>query len=203
MSDCWDDNHFQLVDGELRPQPWMQWRNVGSIAADTKAAKYAVSGGGNKNVLIHSLTLGWTNDSPITQNVYGMVTRGSGRVTLQARSRGYLRTASAVALGSDPGDLTPFSYLGIGADTGVGGVLAIGSQFTVIENRANSTTTPLAPEMTGWLQVGAGQSIAAAVEVRFISEFWESSSIDGGDAGAESGFESGGTQLDLYALPLI
>jgi hypothetical protein len=203
VTECFDPDHFEVIDGKLTPAPWMQLRNVGSISAPTKAASYAVSRGGNKTVLLHSLDLKWRNDSPIDQWVYGMVTRGGSRVTLQARSRAYLRTDTGYALGLAPGPMTPVSYHGTGADTGVGGVLAVGTQFTVIENRANTVTFPLAAEKTGWLLVPAGDTVSARTQVWFISEFWEFGSVNGGTAGCESSFESGGTRMDLFALPDI
>lgn len=200
---CWDPNHFEVVDNQLRPQPWMQWRSVGSIVAPTRTGSYAVTGGGNKNELLHSLRLSWHNDTPIDQWCYGIVTRGGSRVTLQARSRGYLQTACAFATGIDSGPLSVSSHHGVGADTGVGGVLAIGSQFTVAEDRANTVTMPLVPGRTGWLRIAPGISATAHVEVRFVTQFWESSAINGGSSGTESSFESGITQLDLFAVPAL
>ena len=38
MSDCVDTDHFQEIDGVIAPQPWMQWRNVGTIEAPTRTA---------------------------------------------------------------------------------------------------------------------------------------------------------------------
>jgi hypothetical protein len=92
---------------------------------------------------------------------------------------------------------------GCGADIGRGGTLALGTSFCMIEERMNSATFPLAPERAGWLRLAPGETITAAVEVRFMSEFWENTSIDQGDTGSESSYESGGTALNLYAVPVI
>ncbi|AHJ88532.1 hypothetical protein Jolie1_032 [Mycobacterium phage Julie1] len=391
-----DENHFQVIDGVVTPQPWMQWRNVGGIKAPSRSAQYgvtltsgasgagvfgtlgtlfgslfsslatvfgassilaglapSVSAAGNKNQLIHKLQRSWTNNSPVDQWVYGMITRGGCRVSLQARSRGGLVVRSgqamqAVILNDDFGDpsqwplttgasistfgddgktlllaggnaisftrqgifpvtpgetvvlsararrdnayngndvtattgylvvrnqantSSPFggdstlkfplaalpangtwytltktfvvpagvtglrvavggnhtagalrlddvkitrgtlepvlvdaSMFGIGGDIGRGGTLAIGTEFGVMEQRMNSVTFPLAPERVGWTLVPPGGTFVGAVELRFISEFWENTSIDGGDSGTESSFDSGETRLDLFAVPVL
>ncbi|UXE04411.1 hypothetical protein SEA_FUNSIZED_40 [Mycobacterium phage Funsized] len=163
------------------------------------------SAGGNKNDLLQSLTTGWVNDTPVPQRVYGLISRGGARVSLQARSRGGLTVYSGFKVNApgDPGPLTPSSMFGVGADIGRGGTLAIGTQFCVAEERMNSVTIPLAPERTEHVVLTPGQSIAARVELRFVSEFWENTQIDGGDAGAESSYETGETRLDLYAVPVL
>lgn len=249
VSDCVDEDHFSQVDGVIAPQPWMQWRHVGSVAAATKSGTYGVttasgtdssstslfgnlgglfgslfgslssvfgsfssllgggtsaSAAGNKNDLLHSLQLSWTNTSPIDQEVYGLITRGGARVTLQARSRGGLFLASGYKQDvSDPGPLVEASMLGVGADIGRGGTLATGTSFCVMEARQNSVTIPLAPERTGWWKLPPGQTITAKAELRFISEFWENTQIDGGDSDSESSYETGDTRLDLFAVPVI
>ncbi|QHB37772.1 hypothetical protein I5G63_gp031 [Mycobacterium phage Imvubu] len=247
---CVDPLHFEVTeDGAIRPQPWMQWRQVDSASVPSKAGSYGVtlqsagvggvevfgtlgslfgslfsfipgmfgsssilaglvssaSAGGNKNDLLHQLTRTWTNDTPVAQDVYGLITRGGCRVSLQARSRGGLVLSSGYKVGvlGDPGPLVPASMFGVGADLGRGGTLAIGTTFCVAEERMNSVTIPLAPERTGWARLLPGQSITARVELRFVSEFWENTTIDGGDTGSESSYETGDTRLDLYAVPVL
>lgn len=247
---CVDPDHFEVLeDGSIRPQPWMQWRNVASVVAPSKAGSYGVtlqsagiggvevfgtlgslfgslfsfipqmfgstsflsgllasaSAGGNKNDLLHQVTRTWTNDTPVAQDVYGLITRGGCRVSLQARSRGGLVLSSGYKVGAlgDPGPLTPSSMFGVGADLGRGGTLAIGTTFCVAEERMNSVTIPLAPERTGWARLQPGQSITARAELRFVSEFWENTTIDGGDTGSESSYETGDTRLDLFAVPVL
>lgn len=257
MSDpvCVDPNHFQVIDGAIVPQPWMQYRNVASASVPTVTGSYPVSssdttatslnlnsigsigqnfvdtiesslatiglgqqlggllglGSGltqgipalNKNDLLQSVKASWTNDTPIDQLVYGLITRGGSRVTLQARSRGYVAVASGYAIGADVTQLTICSKMGTGADMGAGGTLATGTDYGIAESRQNSCTIPLAPELTGWTTLAPGATFNGAVQVRFISEFWENTSITGGDADTESSYETGELQLDLYALPVI
>lgn len=160
---------------------------------------------GNKNDLLHSLQTSWTNDSPVDQWVYGLITRGGCRVSLQARSRGGLTLLSGYKLNTpgDPGPLAVASVVGVGADMGRAGTLALGGSFGVIEERMNSVTIPLAPERTGWSKLAPGASVTARAELRFMSEFWENTSIDGGTSGAESSYETGDTRLDLFAVPVL
>lgn len=164
----------------------------------------SIAAGGNKNELLHQVTTSWTNDTPMAQWVYGLITRGGARVTLQARSRGGLLLTSGykVAVG-DPGPLVPASMFGVGADIGRGGTLAIGTQFCIAEERMNTVTIPLAPERAGWQRVEPGETFTGRAELRFVSEFWENTSIDGGDSGSESSYETGDTRLDIYAVPVL
>jgi hypothetical protein len=247
---CVDTDHFEVMeDGSLRPQPWMQWRQIDGVEAATKSGNYGVtltSGGlggvdifgtisslfgslfsfipgmfgsvsilaevaptasaaGNKNDLLHSLQLEWVNDTPVAQEVYGLISRGGCRVTLQARSRGSLVLSSGYKLNTpgDAGALVPCSMVGCGADMARSGTLAIGTTFGMIEERMNSVTIPLAPERTGWSRLEPGESICARAELRFVSEFWENTTIDGGASGTESSYETGATRLDLFAVPVI
>ncbi|QPX62151.1 hypothetical protein PBI_INDLOVU_36 [Mycobacterium phage Indlovu] len=165
----------------------------------------SASAAGNKNDLLHALQTSWVNDSPVDQWVYGKLTRGGCRVTLQARTRGGLLVTSGYKLNTpgDPGELVPASMVGVGADMARGGTLATGTTYGMEEIRQNSLTIPLAPERTGWARLAPGDSITARAEVRFISEFWEPSTIDGGATGSESSYETGGARLDLFAVPVL
>lgn len=202
---CVDPNHFQVdpETGAISPQPWMQKRHVATDYAASKSASYAVSGGGNKFDLIHSLHTRWTNDTPLPQWCYGLVTRGGSKVTLQARSRGYLITYHGAAVNNPAGTPQPTDAFGIGADIGKSGLLATGTGFCVAETRQHAATFPLIPFFTGWSRVAPGEYYDARLELRFVSEFWENTTIDGGDQSTESSYTSGDSRLDLYAVPII
>jgi hypothetical protein len=159
--------------------------------------------GANKNDLLQTVTAQYTNVSPLDQLVYGIITRGGCRVTLQARSRGYLVVSTGQAIGVTPGNLTIASVIGCGADIGAGGVLAIGTAYCIIEERQNAASFPLAPEVCGWVRVQPGETFTGQVTVRFVSEFWENSQIDGGDLETESSYDAGATRLDLFAVPAL
>lgn len=203
------NNHFQILDGSIiEPQPWMQERVVASVEQPTISRDYDVSGGSNKNDLIHTVELKWTNNTPMAQWVYGEVTRGGVETALQARSRAYVAMYHAMDLTPTPAVPATFDYVevsrtGCGMDVGRAGLLAAGSGFAIIEDRENSNTTPFMPHLPYWQRVGVGETIHCRVGVRFVSQYWESSSIDGGDSSTQSGFISGSTTLDLWAVPII
>ncbi|MBS69336.1 MAG: hypothetical protein CMK98_13515 [Pseudomonas sp.] len=204
-------DHFSIIDGAITPASWMQERLVAAAAALSVSHQYAVSGGGNKNDLVQTVVSSWTNDSDIAQWVHGIVTRGSTDVTLQARSRGYLSDRHAVLITATPSpapvaadyDMVEVSRAGGGMDVGKGGSLGVGTGFAVAKARSSSTSTPLMPHSPGMYRVEPGETIWGRVDVRFISEFWENTSIDGGSSSTESSFISGTTRIDLYAIPAI
>lgn len=201
---CVDPLHFGITaDGAIYPQPWTQWRQVATKTLPTVVKDFAVSDGGNKNQLIHAITVEWTNDSPLTQQVYGMVTREGARVTLQARSRAYLLQRHAWAVGASPTlVLTDVSWMGVGADAGKGGVLDTGTDLCVAEHRSNAHTMPLMPHVAGWQSLAPGAKITAKMELRFKSERWEDTTPSTTD-GTTSGFRSGATRVDLFAVPVL
>lgn len=201
---CVDPNHFGITaDGAIYPQPWTQWRQVASEVAPTVVRNYSPSDGGNKNELMHTLTASWVNDSPLTQYVYGMVTREAARVTLQARSRAFFLQRHAWAVGESPTlTVVDVSQMGVGADAGQGGFLDIGTDMCVAEHRSHSHTMPLMPHVAGWQSLLPGERITARVEVRFKSERWEDTTPSTTD-GTQSGIRSGASRLDLFAVPVL
>lgn len=199
-----DPEHFTVdIDGAITPQPWMAYRHVASATAVSRGGSYNVTGGLGKNDLLHSLQQDWANDTPVDQYCYALVTRGGARVTLQARSRGYLQLSTGAVKAAIPPTLTVTERLGCGADRGRAGVLAIGTSFTIMEVRAPTHTIPVAPEFVGWARLTPGEVFTAGAELRFVTEFWETSTVDGGDSECETSYVTGDTRLDLFALPVI
>lgn len=195
-------NHLDATGGVLHPQPWMQLRQVASREVDAVARGYGTTGGAAKNDLLQTVTVTWTNNSPIPQQVYGLVTQSGSSVALQSRSRGYLRMDHGVAATGTP-TMVEVSRFGGGAEAGMGGLLALGSGFAIHEVRQPSTTIPVMPQLTGWSVVAPGASITMRADVRFISEFWEATPIDGGDSNTESTVTAGALRLDVFAVPQI
>jgi hypothetical protein len=198
------NEHFDVLDGVITAQPWMQLRQVAGAEAASVSKSYDPAGGGNKNTAVHSVVVSWTNNSLVPQSVYGVVTREGAQVTLQARSRGYLLTLHgqdiAPAVPSS-WDMVEVSKFGIGGDYGKDGLLDIGTGFAVSEIRQNAASIPFMPHQVGWTVLNPGDTFHGRVEVRFRTDNWEDTVIDGGDHAAESGFVSGGTRLDLFAVP--
>ena len=48
-----------------------------------------------------------------------------------------------------------------------------------------------------------GVTIHAAFQLFFLSEFWENTSITGGDASTGSSYVTGDSRIDLFAIPVL
>lgn len=213
---CVDPMHFQVdSDGSIAPQPWMQYRQVATNSAPGRSGSYAptITTQANKNDLLQDVTTAWTNDSPLPQWVYGMITTGGSRVTLQARSRGALTMVSGYQEGTPtpgangvPGVVSPMvacAVHGCGADMSLGGVLASGVAYGVMEVRLNAASFALAPERAGWHKLAPGATFTGQVQRYFTSDYWETTSVEGGSLDLESDYLAGPLRLDLFAIPVL
>lgn len=202
---CVDLNHFYILDGAIVPQPWMQWRQVASATVVAKSGTYGHSGGATKNDLLQTVTAKFVNDTPVAQWVYGLVTRGGSKVTLQARSRAGISVQTGQLLGEGAIPLVEASFLGCGLDIGRGGMLTIGTEYGLIEVRQNTCTMPLCPEITGWKRVEPNTTYYARVDTRFMSSFWEGTDPNNGNGSSDSEttYVAGDLRLDLYAVPIF
>jgi len=199
-----DPNHFATADdGAIYPQPWMQLRRVGVARVAAKSGNYGVSGGQNKNDLLQTVQVNWENDSPIPAQVWGRVTRGGSKVTLQATSRGGIVHQHGYATEAGPIKLTDASMLAVGLNIGRGGILQTGTAFGITEVRQPRCTTYLCPDKTGLVTLQPGDTFYSRVDVRFVTSIWEGTDPDGGAAGSESTYSAGELILELFALPLI
>jgi len=199
-----DTTHFYLdTDGALQPQPYMQLRRVAVDTAAPKAGNYGVSGGQNKNDLLQTLSVSWTNDTPIDALVWGEVTRGGSKVTLQARSRGGLVFQNGCDTTGAAIKLTEASMLAVGLDIGLSGVLSTDTAFGVTEVRQSAVTMPLCPDTTGLMTLIPGATFTGRVDCRFVTQVWQGTDPDGGAAGSESTYSAGELKLELFALPYI
>ncbi|APD19261.1 hypothetical protein PQB71_gp31 [Mycobacterium phage Taptic] len=200
-------DHFTVLDDELVVQPWMQQRWVAGNEVPGSAKTYDPAGSGNKDEAVLTVRVEWTNNTPIQQQVYGMVSRDGCSVYLQARSRAYLSERHGYLVDEAPNAndivMVEVSRFGTGMDIGKAGTLGTGTSFCVSQHDSNSSTYPLMPQMTGLVPVQPGETISARVDVKFVSEFWENTSIDGGESEAESGFLCGAYRIDLFAIPAV
>lgn len=198
-------NQFDVLDGVGAPHPWTQERKVATAAAPAVAVAYDPSNGEAKNETLQSLTTSWTNTTPVTQWVHGWVTKGGSQVHLQCRSRAYMVTSHGYEVGGTGVDIptTVVSRSGGGTDVGLGGLLNLGGAFGVHRRYMPSTTVPFMPHLTGAIPVDPGQTVHARVDVGFISEYWENTQIDGGDADTESRIIAGELRCDLWATPSV
>lgn len=195
----------------MHPKDWTQQRLVASVTAPSVSRNYTASGGGNKDDLLQSVIVEWTNTTPVAQLLMGWVSRGGGSVGLQARSRGYIASFQGYEIRTSPTPkpaandygLLEVSRFGFGMDVGKGGLLAVGTGFAIAEKQQNSQTAPFMPHSPGLIRVAPNETIWCRVDLRFRTEFWENTSIDGGSAGTGSSIITGDTTLDLVAYPAI
>lgn len=198
---CINEDEFEMVDGtHVRPLEHMQWRHVAVGLANDVTQTLVAADGVAKNILIHTVQAQWTNTSPVTQNVYGLITRGGSRVVLMARSRAYIQINSGQVVGvapADPATGTLLSKFGCGAYRGL--EIGFAPRFMVVEHRIGERTGLIGDTNA----VDPGETVKVRAEVRFISDNWESVAIFGGIGENEAGFTSGATQIDLYAYPVL
>ena len=197
---CVEPNHFDDADGAVSPQPWMQWRQLKAQVALSVSGSYPPNGGGAKNDLLQVVQVSWTNNSPLAQNVYGLVTRGGAYMALQARSRAYLAMSHGMAAGLAAPAVTEVSRFGGGIDVGLAGTFGNQVPYAVFEQRQSSRTLPLMPQVAGWSEVAPGASVTGRVELRYVSDNWESQALSS-DEGSEASYITGDTRLDLFAVP--
>lgn len=202
---CVDPNHFYILDGAIVPQPWMQMRQVDSKTVVAKSGTYGHSGGATKNDLLQTVTAKYENDTPVPQWVYGLVTRGGSKVTLQARSRAGISLLTGQLLGEGAIPMVEASLLGCGLDVGRGGFLTAGTEYAITEVRQNTCTIPLCPEQTGWKRVDPNITLYARADTRFVSSYWEGTDPNNGNGSADSEttYVAGDLRIDLYAIPIF
>lgn len=202
---CVEPTHFYVLDGAIVPQPWMQFRMVSSQTVVAKSGTYGHSGGATKNDLLQTVTAKYVNDTPVPQWVYGMVTRGGSKVTLQARSRAGISLLTGQLLGEGAIPMVEASLLGCGLDIGRGGFLTVGTEYGIIEVRQNTSTIPLCPEICGWKRVDPNATLYARADTRFVSTNWEGTDPNNGNGSgdSETTYVAGDLRLDLYAIPIF
>lgn len=199
-----DTNHFRYgPDGEIYPQPWMQLRPVAAKTIAAKSGNYAVSGGSNKNDLVQTLQVAWTNDTPLDALIAAETTRGGTKVTLQATSQGGLVYQHGRSVVPGPITLTDASMLAVGLNVGRGGTLGTNTALGITEVRQPSVTMKHCPELTGLVRLAPGATFTARVDCRFVTSIWEAGDPSGGSAGSESTYTAGDLTIELYALPYL
>jgi hypothetical protein len=197
---CVDEDHFEVVDGALTPQPYMQWRHVATNEGQSVLAYYDVDGGSQAQDL-YELQVSWTNPDPLSMNVYGLLTRGGSVVTTTARTRLYIETYFGAASGAAPADPTASTLhgrVGVGCDFGT---LASNtrSNYGVLQGRQAERTSLLGSTVV----LAPTQQYKLRVRLRIDAAFWETLPIDGGDSESELSILTGETRLDLFAYPVI
>jgi hypothetical protein len=198
---CINPLHFQVVDGAITPQPYMQWRHVATNMAAGIDKDYDPNGGAGQAEDLYSVQVQWTNADPISMNVYAVITRGGSRVAASCRNRPVIQQWTGTALGvapADPATATLTGQFGIGGDFGEDPISGLPG-FAPLENRAGERSSLVGAVVV----VPNGQTYKVRARIRFDSYNWETEAYYQGDTETELTISSGATRLDLYAYPVL
>lgn len=197
---CINATHFQMVGGtDLQPQDYMQWRHVATNTLLSNTYTYTPVGS-NPSANLADLQVQWTNSSPITQVVYGMITRGASKVITQARGVAGVQTSWGQTQGASPADPTVFSLLGLFGNGGDSGTVGSNALFMITESRMAEHTYPVGPAIL----LPATQTVKLRIRLAWNAIAWESTGVDGGNTNeTEASLVTGDTRLDLFSIPSL
>ncbi|MGI5216249.1 DUF7172 family protein [Nocardia sp. CA-290969] len=192
---CIDPDSFDTTDGVIGPHPWLQWRHVetGIVAGNlidplTDTAE----------ILVHDLTLAWTNTTPIPQHAYGMCTRDASQVITTANKRFVVEQRRGWASGvapADPATNMATSRHGGGMDRGLDPAVVFG----IWEHRQGRTTTPIGPDVT----LAAGETLKVRVALYIVRLAWSADPLPEYVPEIENLIDTGDTELDIFAYPAL
>jgi hypothetical protein len=193
---CIDPNSFDTTEGVIGPHPWLQWRHVetGIVAGNLVDPLTDTA-----EILVHDLTIGWTNTTQIPQHAYGMCSRGASQVITTANKRFVVEQRRGWASGVAPADPTPnmaTSRHGGGMDRGTG---TEGVVFGIWEHRQGNTTTPIGPDVI----LAAGETLKVRVVVYIVRLAWSGDPLPQYLPEIENLIDTGDTQLDIFAYPAL
>jgi hypothetical protein len=202
---CVDETQFTVVDGtHLQPKDHMQWRHVATNVLNSNSYSFTVVGAA-PNQDLAELQVAWTNTSPISQNVYCLITRGGTTVVTQARSVAYIETYWAATQGAAPADPNPtpgtlIGRYGNGSDCGVYPSSSTNALYLITETRTPDRTYPIGSTVV----LPATHTYKLRIRLRWQAQVWESVGIDGGNTSeTESSLVTGATRLDLFSTPVL
>lgn len=199
---CINTDQYDMVDGtHLQPKPHMQWRHVATNVLASNTYNFTVVQASAPAQDLAQLQVQWTNTSPISQKVYGMLTRGCTEVVTQARQVAYCETYWGAAQGAAPADPTASTFIGRfgnGSDCGVfpsGGTNAL---YLITDTRTLERTYPVGNVIT----LPAGHTYKLRIRLRYDAAQWETVGVDGGNTTeTECSLVTGASRLDLFSVP--
>lgn len=203
-SPCVDPDHFDVnPDGEMTPNPVLQWRHVATNELGSFTEFYDVDAGSQAEDL-GEFQVSWTNTAAVSMQVYGILTRGGTAVVSTARTRLYLETYFGQTSGAAPADPTASTLIG---RMGNGGDFQLArtptdpsnANFGLIQTRQAERSSLIGSTVT----LTTGQQYKLRVRLRVDAGFWETLPPDGGDAETLLSVLTGESRLDLFALPVI
>lgn len=200
---CINTNHFNVTAGAISPKPYTQWRHVATNTASSVQATYNTNGGNQAADLVN-FQVAWTNTDPLSMKVYTVMTRGGATVKTGARTRAFIATYYGQANGVSPADPTASTLMGrFGSGLDGGHAVYSGTDYArwaTTEVRQGEHSLMVGPFIT----LTTGQTLKTRVRLRWDADFWETLPYNlAGSSEAELSVMTGGTRLDLYAIPVI
>lgn len=202
---CVDPDDFDVnAEGEMTPNPVLQWRHVATNELAGFSEVYDVDAG-NQAEDLGELQVAWTNTDTRSMQVYGILTRGGTTVVTTARTRLYLETYYGQTSGAAPADpvaSTLHGRMGNGTDFQLSRtpVDNTNANFGLLQTRQAERSSLLGTTVT----LTTGQALKLRIRLRVDANFWETLPPEGGsDAETLLSVLTGATRLDLYAIPVI
>lgn len=201
---CVDPDHFDVnAEGEMSPNPVLQWRHVATNELGGFSEVYDVDAG-NQAEDLGELQVAWTNADTVSMQVYGILTRGGSTVVSTARTRLYIETYFGQTSGVAPADpvaSTLIGRMGNGVDfqRARNPIDNTNANFGLIQTRQAERSSLIGTTVT----LATGEEMKIRVRLRVDAGFWETLPPDGGDAETLLSVLTGDTRLDLFAIPVI
>lgn len=197
---CIDPNSFDVTAGAISPKRHWQFQHrataVGGGAVFTPANNSA-------GTTLFTVQVQWTNNTPITQNVYALMTQGPVRYVIDGMKHLVIRYQWGTSSGASPADptLTEESrvrgYPDFGTALNGGVTIAVYAQ---LEDRQPTNSVPIGD----LIALPAGQTMKARVQVSWLTSAWgvDWASQWGDPATIRIG-KVGPVQIDLFSTPVI
>lgn len=197
---CIDDTFFTVTAGEVSPRRYWQYAHRAT----------AVGGGANPTVVqnaagttLFTVDVAWTNDTPISQQVHCLMTRGASRYALDNLKHVEVRWRWGTSSGVAPADPTLTDemrlrgYADLGTGTVSGSTVGV---FYLFEDRHPTASTPIGDVVT----LAPGQQMKARCQVSWSTLAWglNWASIYG-DPAPHRVLKIGPVRLDLFSTPVF
>ncbi|WP_280248799.1 DUF7172 family protein [Nocardia abscessus] len=200
---CVDDDYFETPAGVLSPKRQWQWAHRATASAGGATFTPANNAAGTT---LFTVQAAWTNDTPVTQQVYAVMTAGPVRYVLDSLKHMTIQYQWGTSFGAAPADPTlteesrvrGYPDLGTGNATPSGPVVGI---YVLLEDRQPTNSVPIGDVVT----LPPGQQMKARVQVRWFTSAW---GIDWyvpawGDPAPYRVGKVGPVRLDLFSVPVI
>ncbi|MDE1675133.1 DUF7172 family protein [Nocardia gipuzkoensis] len=197
---CIDGAFFDVTDGEISPKRHWQFQHRATASAGGAVFTPANNSAGTT---LFTVQVQWTNTTPISQNVYALMTHGPVRYSIDGLKHLVIRTQWGTSFGVSPADptLTEESRVRglVDAGTGTAGSSTV-AIYALLEDRQPTNSVPIGDLVT----LPAGQTMKARAQVSWNTAAWGLDWYTGwGDPVPQRVGKVGPIRLDLFSTPVI